>query len=138
MSQHPHPPSDSSRLFLRVDFPDGRRLGPGKVMLLEAIREHGSILAAAKAIGMSYRRAWLLVDELDHMFEQKVIMTYPGRRGAGTEVTAFGERVISLYRAMERQAAKATRSTLEELTQSLSREPATRPGEEAESDAQAG
>lgn len=109
----------SSRLFLRVDFPDGRRLGPGKIMLLEAIREHRSILSAAKAIGMSYRRAWLLVDELDHMFEQKVIITYPGRRGAGTEVTAFGERLIALYRAMERQAAKATRSTLEELTEAL-------------------
>lgn len=116
------PQDSSSRLFLRVDFPDGRRLGPGKIALLEAIREHRSILAAAKAIGMSYRRAWLLVDELDHMFEHKVIVTYPGRRGAGTEVTAFGERLIALYRAMERQAAKAARSSLDELTRSLADE----------------
>jgi len=107
------------RLFLRVDFPDGRRLGPGKIMLLEAIREHRSILAAAKAIGMSYRRAWLLVDELDRMFEQRVILTFPGRRGAGTEVTAFGERVIALYRAMERQAAKAARHSMDELNRAL-------------------
>lgn len=121
---------DSSRLFLRVDFPNGQRLGPGKIMLLEAIREHRSILSAAKAIGMSYRRAWLLVDELDHMFEQKVIVTYPGRRGAGTEVTAFGERLIALYRAMERQAAKATRTTLDELTQALAEENARRPDAE--------
>lgn len=110
---------DGTRLFLRVDFPDGRRLGPGKIMLLEAIREHRSILSAAKAIGMSYRRAWLLVDELDRMFEQRVIVTFPGRRGAGTEVTAFGERIIALYRAMERQAAKATHTALGELTQAL-------------------
>ncbi|MFS8039181.1 winged helix-turn-helix domain-containing protein [Xanthobacter sp. AM11] len=113
---------DGTRLFLRVDFPDGRRLGPGKIMLLEAIREQRSILAAAKSIGMSYRRAWLLVDELDRMFEQKVIVTHPGRRGAGTEVTAFGERIIALYRAMERQAAKATQAAVGELTQSLAAE----------------
>lgn len=124
------PQDSSSRLFLRVDFPDGRRLGPGKIALLEAIREHRSILAAAKAIGMSYRRAWLLVDELDHMFEHKVIVTYPGRRGAGTEVTAFGERLIALYRAMERQAAKAARSSLDELTRSLADESAQTPDAE--------
>ncbi|MFG1360224.1 winged helix-turn-helix domain-containing protein [Xanthobacter pseudotagetidis] len=107
------------RLFLRIDFPDGRKLGPGKIALLEAIRDHGSILSAAKAIGMSYRRAWLLIDELDRMFEEKVIVTYPGRRGAGTEVTAFGARVIALYRASERQAAKATRAAVDELRASL-------------------
>lgn len=123
---------DGTRLFLRVDFPDGRRLGPGKIMLLEAIREHRSILSAAKAIGMSYRRAWLLVDELDRMFEQRVIVTFPGRRGAGTEVTAFGERIIALYRAMERQAAKATNATLDELTQSLAAD--FRPRSHAEPD----
>ncbi len=111
--------TDQTRLFLRMDFPDGRRLGPGKIMLLEAVRDHGSILSAAKAIGMSYRRAWLLMDELDRMFEEKVIVTYPGRRGAGTEVTAFGARLIALYRAAERQAAKATHGTMEELKGSL-------------------
>lgn len=113
---------DGARLFLRVDFPDERALGPGKIMLLEAIREHRSILSAAKAIGMSYRRAWLLVDELDRMFEQRVIVTFPGRRGAGTEVTPFGERLIALYRAMERQAAKSTQAAVKELTQALAAE----------------
>ena len=113
---------DGARLFLRVDFPDERALGPGKIMLLEAIREHRSILSAAKAIGMSYRRAWLLVDELDRMFEQRVIVTFPGRRGAGTEVTPFGERLIALYRAMERQAAKSTHAAVKELTQALAAE----------------
>ena len=120
------------RLFLRIDFPDGRKLGPGKIALLEAILVHGSILAAAKAIGMSYRRAWLLIDELDRMFEEKVILTFPGRRGAGTEVTAFGARVIALYRASERQAAKATRTAVDELKASLAAD--FRPGSHAEAD----
>lgn len=120
------------RLFLRIDFADGRKLGPGKITLLEAIRVHGSILSAAKAIGMSYRRAWLLIDELDRMFEEKVIITYPGRRGAGTEVTAFGARLIALYRASERQAAKATRAAVDELKASLAAE--FRPGSHAEAD----
>lgn len=128
-----------TRLFLRVDFPDGRRLGPGKIRLLEAIREHKSILAAAKAIGMSYRRAWLLMDELDRMFEDRVIRTYPGRRGAGTEVTAFGERLIALYRAMERQAAKAARASLDELTRSLAADfDRQSPAEPASMDAETG
>lgn len=106
-------------LFLRLDFADGRRLGPGKIALLEAVREHGSILAGSKAIGMSYRRAWLLMDEMDRMFEAPVVVTYPGRRGSGTELTPFGERLIALYRAMERQAAKATRLAGAELAAAL-------------------
>ena len=106
-------------LFLRLDFADGRRLGPGKIALLEAVREHGSILAGSKAIGMSYRRAWLLMDEMDRMFESPVVVTYPGRRGSGTELTPFGERLIALYRAMERQAAKATRLAGAELAAAL-------------------
>lgn len=121
------PHTTQCRLFLRIDFPDGRRLGPGKIALLEAIGAHGSIVAAAKALGMSYRRAWLLVDELDRMFEEPVIVTYPGRRGTGTEITPFGQRLIALYRAMERQSAKATRGAVEELTRSLAKDYQPRP-----------
>lgn len=116
------PQKTAPHLFLRLDFADGRRLGPGKIALLEAVREHGSILAGSKAIGMSYRRAWLLMDELDRMFEDKVVVTYPGRRGSGTELTPFGERLIALYRAMERQAAKATRAAGDELAAALARD----------------
>lgn len=115
-------PEPATRLFLRIYFPDGRRIGPGKIELLEAIRTHKSILAAAKAIGMSYRRAWLLMDELGQMFDEPVIRTYPGRRGAGTEVTTFGERIIALYRASEQEAAKAAQPALDELTRALSAE----------------
>ncbi|MGU3493580.1 winged helix-turn-helix domain-containing protein [Xanthobacteraceae bacterium A53D] len=113
------PDTPDTRLFLRLDLPDGRRLGPGKIALLEAVGTHGSILSAAKAMGMSYRRAWLLMDELDRMFEEPVILTHPGRRGAGTDITPFGHRVIALYRAMERQSAKATEKLVDELKGSL-------------------
>ena len=125
-------PEPATRLFLRIYFPDGRRIGPGKIELLEAIRAHRSILAAAKAIGMSYRRAWLLMDELGQMFEEPVIRTYPGRRGAGTEVTAFGERIIALYRASERQATKAAQPALDELTRALSAASRRPPSSDAE------
>jgi len=117
----------ASSLFLRLDFGDGRRLGPGKIALLEAIGAHGSIVAAAKALGMSYRRAWLLTDELDRMFEEPVIVTYPGRRGTGTEITPFGQRLIAIYRAMERQSAKATRGAVDELNRSLAKDYQPRP-----------
>lgn len=109
----------SARLFLRIYFPDGQRIGPGKILLLETLRTHGSILGAAKAIGMSYRRAWMLTDEMNRMFTQKVIITHPGRRGAGTEVTEFGERLISLYREMEIRSMQANQSMLDELIAGL-------------------
>lgn len=115
----------SARLFLRIYFPDGKRIGPGKILLLETLRTHGSILGAAKAIGMSYRRAWMLTDEMNRMFTQKVIITHPGRRGAGTEVTAFGERLISMYREMEARSAQANQPMLDELIAGLAPPSAT-------------
>ena len=106
-------------LFIRLYFGDGRFLGPGKMELLETIRTEQSILSAARKMGMSYRRAWLLVDELDRMFNQRVVETFPGRRGRGTELTAFGEKLIGLYRGIERDSAKATRKAAEELRAAL-------------------
>lgn len=106
-------------LFIRVYFGDGRFIGPGKIELLETIRLERSILSAARKMGMSYRRAWLLVDELDHMFKERVVETFPGRRGRGTELTAFGEKLIALYRGIERDSAQATRKSSEELRAAL-------------------
>lgn len=116
-----HEAHDAPRdgLFIRVYFGDGRFLGPGKIELLETIRAERSILSAARKMGMSYRRAWLLVDELGRMFNQPVVETFPGRRGRGTELTAFGERLIALYRGMERDSAHATRKANEELRAAL-------------------
>jgi len=112
----PHP---RDGLFIRVYFGDGRHLGPGMIELLEAIRHERSILSAARRLGMSYRRAWLLVDEIGRNFRQPVVETYPGRRGHGTDLTAFGERLIALYREVERASAAASRDAVDELRAAL-------------------
>lgn len=74
-------------------------LGPGKIELLEAIDRSGSISGAARAMGMSYRRAWLLADALNRMFGRAVVSTSPGGAGGGgAEVTAFGRTIATAYR----------------------------------------
>ncbi|MCK0209620.1 LysR family transcriptional regulator [Starkeya koreensis] len=106
-------------LFIRVYFGDGRHLGPGMIDLLETIRRERSILSAAKKMGMSYRRAWLLVDEIGRNFREPVVETHPGRRGHGSELTPFGERLIALYRSIERDSALASREAVDELRAAL-------------------
>lgn len=89
--------SDLARLSLRIEFGNGDRLGPGKIELLERIAVDGSISAAARALEMSYRRAWLLVESLNAMFGEPVVQTRIGRAdGGGAVVTPFGERLIAL------------------------------------------
>lgn len=92
-----------TRLTLRLDFPNGERLGPGKVVLLEAIERTGSISAAGRSLGMSYRRAWELVDSLNRTFREPIVATrHGGERGGGAHVTPFGRQVIATWRAMHR------------------------------------
>jgi molybdate transport system regulatory protein len=77
-------------------------MGPGKADLLEAIRRFGSISAAGRAMGMSYRRAWLLVDAMNRCWRQALVETSPGSaHGGGARVSAFGERVLAHYRALQ-------------------------------------
>ena len=79
-------------LSIRVDLSQTRGLGPGKIRLLEMIEETGSISAAGRAMDMSYRRAWLLLDELNHTFHEPVATTaHGGRSGGGASLTPFGE-----------------------------------------------
>lgn len=104
------------RLSIRLDFAGGR-LGPGKVELLEHIERERSIAAAARAMGMSYKRAWELVDTMNRLFREPVVTTLPGRNTAGaTEVTDFGRRVAALYRQAESRAAAAARAPIRRLT----------------------
>ena len=100
----------TSRLSLRIELPNGSRLGPGRVALLESNGQRRSIAAAAaRDHEMSYRRAWLLVDDLNRAFAEPVVETFPGRsQGAGAALTTFGERLVALFRATERRAAKAS------------------------------
>jgi molybdate transport system regulatory protein len=91
--------------ILKLDF-DGHRLGPGKVELLEHIVETGSISQAAKKMKMSYRRAWLLIDELNHMFATPCVETATGgSHGGGAKVTEFGARVMHAFRMVEKKCA---------------------------------
>lgn len=109
-----------SRLTLRVDFGADRALGPGKVRLLETIRDTGSISQGGRALGMSYRRAWLLVDDLNRCFRHTVIDTQPGgAHGGGATLTAFGRELIRDYRAIEVAAAAAVEQRLNKLERRL-------------------
>jgi molybdate transport system regulatory protein len=98
----------SASLSLRIDFEDAGRLGPGKVLLLEHIGATGSISAAGRAMDMSYRRAWLLVDSLNQIFREPLVLTQAGgRSGGGAELTPFGRALVERYRAMEREARQS-------------------------------
>jgi molybdate transport system regulatory protein len=97
-----------TRISIRIDLASGNRIGPGKIALLEAIRSTGSISAAARSLGMSYRRAWLLVEEINHALRKRAVAAEPGgRRGGGAVITPVGERVVGLYRAIEAHARTA-------------------------------
>ena len=103
------------RLVLRIEF-DAGRLGHGKVELLEQIRDGQSLAAAARAMGMSYKRAWDLLATLNEMFDQPVAVSRPGRTKAGsTALTDFGTTLIGLFRDIERQATHAARHELDTL-----------------------
>ncbi|WP_395775276.1 winged helix-turn-helix domain-containing protein [Agrobacterium pusense] len=93
---------------LRIDFPPGERLGHGKIELMELIVETGSISAAGRAMDMSYRRAWLLVDALNHMFRQPVIESQRGgKQGGGAALTVFGTELLARYRDMQKRMNEA-------------------------------
>ena len=96
-------------------------LGPGKVDLLEAIAETGSISAAAGAMGMSYRRAWLLVDTMNRCFHGDLVTKATGGRGGGgTTVTPMGLDVLRRYRDMEAKAAASVRDEVAAFAELLS------------------
>ena len=104
-----------ARLSLRVDLPGGR-IGPGKIALLEAIGREGSISAAGRALGMSYKRAWALVDQLNTLLGEPVVTASTGgARGGGAQLTAAGEELIRDYRVMEAAAGKASAPQLRKL-----------------------
>lgn len=110
-------------LSIRIDLdPDGR-IGPGKIELLEAIAREGSISAAGRAMEMSYRRAWDLVDETAKICGRAVVASQAGgRHGGGARLTEFGEELIARYRSIERAATKAAKAELAAL-QSGTRQP---------------
>ncbi len=113
------------RLRLRVSIGTEIAVGPGKIALLEAVVATGSISAAARSIGMSYRRAWLLLDELNHAMANPVLYSSTGgQRGGGSAVTAAGLQLIALYRRIERESAVACAAPITQLLNLLADPPA--------------
>jgi molybdate transport system regulatory protein len=102
-------------LWLRIDLADGR-VGPGKIALLEAIAEAGSISAAARLLGMSYRRAWELVAELNQTFSSPVVERITGGvGGGGAKLTRLGEALVLGFRDIEAAASRAAAQHLRRL-----------------------
>lgn len=105
---------------LRVYRDEGVAIGPGKVALLEAVARMGSISAAARELGMSYRRAWMLIDETNRALRSPAVNTATGGvRGGGAALTQVGEEVIKRYRAIESTAEGAAAADIAALTRML-------------------
>jgi len=93
---------------VRIDFDAGPSIGPGKVALLEHIDSSGSLSQAARDLGLSYRRAWNLLDDLNHAFSEPVVATVTGgARGGGARITPFGRKIVERYRKVEKLAEQA-------------------------------
>jgi molybdate transport system regulatory protein len=119
-------PTAILRAQLRVMFGDEIAFGPGKADLLDAIRETGSISGAGKKMGMSYRRAWLLVDAMNRCFQQPLVdAAKGGANGGGTQLTAFGTQVLEHYRALQQEVSAITDKHFENLKPLLRTKPLT-------------
>lgn len=104
------------KLRMRVSVGELIAVGPGKIALLEALVQTQSITQAAKALGMSYRRAWMLVDELNRALKEPAVATaVGGTHGGGSVVTETGLQLIALYRGIESQAQKAAQADIKRL-----------------------
>jgi molybdate transport system regulatory protein len=102
-----------ARLMIRVAFGAHDALGPGKARLMELVDRHGSISAAARAMGVSYRRAWLLIEGLRNTFREPVLAArHGGARGGGAGLTPFGRELLRRYRSIESAARAAVAGEL--------------------------
>jgi molybdate transport system regulatory protein len=105
-----------ARVRISIVFKSGARIGPGKAKLLESIRDTGSISAASREMGMSYKRAWLLLDSINQAFREPVVATAPGGPGGGgATLTPFGVEVLERYRRVHDRANRAASDDLAAL-----------------------
>jgi molybdate transport system regulatory protein len=99
-----------SLIRLRIDLPNGQSVGPGKIELLELVGRHASISAAARAMNMSYRQAWLKLESLNHALDAPVFETATGgAHGGGARLTPTGRRLIARFRALHVAVEKTAR-----------------------------
>src|SRR5215468_8438231 len=118
----PKPAAALPSLSVRIDLDREDRIGPGKILLLEKIREFGSISAAGRAMDMSYKRAWDLVDEINRICRQPAVERQTGgKNGGGAALTPFGLSLVARYRKIERNAASAVRRDLQALRADIRR-----------------
>jgi molybdate transport system regulatory protein len=109
-------------LSVRIDLDPEARIGPGKIQLLEYIRANGSISAAGRAMDMSYKRAWDLVDEINRICGHAAVERQTGgKNGGGAVLTPFGLSLVARYRKIERAAASAVRKELAALRTDIGR-----------------
>jgi molybdate transport system regulatory protein len=102
---------------LRIVLAPDVAIGPGKADLLEGIQETGSIAAAGRRMGMSYKRAWVLVEVMNHHFAGPLVTTSKGGpKGGGAALTALGEQVLTSYRRMEQRTHRAIKGEFERLS----------------------
>jgi len=119
-------PKSSARslpsLSVRIDLTNDGRIGPGKIQLLENIHTCGSISAAGRAMDMSYKRAWDLVDEINRICRQSAVEPQTGgKNGGGAVLTSFGISLVKRYRKIERDATSAVRKELQALRSEIGR-----------------
>ena len=102
-----------ARPRLRIMLGAGHKLGPGKIDLLEAIDATGSITAAGRSMGMSYRRAWVLIDEANRMFTKPLVVTSAGGAGGGgAKLTDLGRDLVTAFRRIEARTRTAIEQEL--------------------------
>jgi molybdate transport system regulatory protein len=118
-----------ARVRLHIHLDGEHSLGPGKIQLLEGVREHGSISAAARALEMAYRHAWELIDDLNQGLGRAVVETASGgAAGGGARLTPFGEEVVRRFRTMEAKTESAIAADLRALGPQLARRGISRRG----------
>ena len=111
----------SPTVHFRIDFNEDSNVGPGKIQLLEAISVSGSLSQAARDIGMSYRRAWLLIKSVNASFREPcTVASRGGKGGGGVQITPFGATLIKSYRALEEEIAEASARHLRAVTVNVS------------------
>lgn len=114
--------SYKSSIKIRLYLNDKVALGPGKADLLDAIVQNGSISAAGRAMDMSYKRAWDLVNTMNESFASPIVVTAKGgSHGGGAEVTEFGQQILKQYRQAQLNAEKAIEDEMLSLSQHLTR-----------------
>ena len=119
---------------IRIDFDGDRYIGHGRIQLLELIGQHGSIAKAAKAMDMSYKRAWYLMDEFNAMFSDPLIERHHGGKGGGAaKLTPFGAELIRHYRDMEAKALSVFAKSLLSIEKHLvpTEKPSPKPAKKA-------